>query len=295
MFRCIPVLSTAARHGVVVMRPAMKTMSMKNVAFSQVARFSQLRSFSTEEAEKKAAQTETTEEPEEPEKAGDKGSTEEGPLKAFSWSTIAAFIALGTGLTLFYQYLKDNRRTDVKEYESQGKPLVGGPFDLVDDDGKRVTSEDFKGKYMLLYFGFTYCPDICPAELVKMMAVLETLKKTPGLPNVTPVFITIDPERDTPKRIKEYKKNYTSDMVWLSGPIEKIDEAAKAYRCYYSIPTKEERQGDNDYLVDHSIFFYLVNPEGDFMEFFGKNLTASEVSSKMVRAIQRHQTRQKVV
>lgn len=203
-----------------------------------------------------------------------------------SWPGVAAMVLAGSGLVFYFQYTKDNRPT-VEYDEPVGKPLLGGPFDLVDDDGKKVTSEDLKGKYLLLYFGFTYCPDICPTELAKMMAVLETIKKTPGLPSVTPVFISIDPERDTKQRLKEYKKNYSPDMLWLTGPIEKIDEVAKAYRCYYYIPTEDERQGDNDYLVDHSIFFYLINQEGDFLDFFGKNLTPEEVSVKMVKSLKR--------
>jgi len=169
--------------------------------------------------------------------------------------------------------------------EPVGKAEAGGPFDLVDDNGKRVTHEDFRGQYMLLYFGFTYCPDICPTELFRMSTVLKTLKKMDQAPVIRPIFISVDPERDTPERIKEYKKNYPSDMVWLTGSPEKLAAAAKAYRCYYRIPAKEQRQGDNDYLVDHSIFFYLVNPKGELLEFFGKNWTIDELTEKMVYAL----------
>lgn len=209
-----------------------------------------------------------------------------------TWRTVAFMLVSGTGLAVTYQMTKEKKQTEVRHLESTGKPLLGGPFDLVDDDGKRKTDKDYLGEYVLLYFGFTYCPDICPTELAKMMAVLETIKKTGSLPSIRPVFITIDPERDTAARLKEYKKNYTPEMHWLTGSVEKIDEAAKAYRCYYSIPTPEERQGDDDYLVDHSIFFYLVNKEGDFLEFFGKNLTAPEVSHKMVGALKKDMARQ---
>lgn len=204
-----------------------------------------------------------------------------------TWRSVAFMVVSGAGLAGVYQYFKETKQTEVKHLPSAGKPLLGGPFDLVDDDGNRKTDKDFLGEYVLLYFGFTYCPDICPTELAKMMAVVDTIKKMDSLPSIRPIFISIDPERDTKERLKEYKKNYTPEMVWLTGTEEKIDEAAKAYRCYYSIPTKEERQADNDYLVDHSIFFYLVNRQGDFCEFFGKNLTAQEASRKMVNALKK--------
>lgn len=204
-----------------------------------------------------------------------------------SWKGVAFMMATGSGLALFYQYSKESKMTtNVKDLGATGKPLIGGPFDLVDVDGNRKTDKDYLGQYVLLYFGFTYCPDICPTELAKMMAVLETLKKT-GIATIKPVFISVDPERDTPQRLKEYMKNYTSEMDWLTGSLDKVDEAAKAYRCYYSIPTPDERMGDDDYLVDHSIFFYLLNREGEFLEFFGKNLTAPEVSNKIVQALKK--------
>lgn len=204
-----------------------------------------------------------------------------------SWRALVVAVVIGTGIVLYYRYFKAKSRPSMAEVDSIGKALLGGPFDLFDVDGKRVTSEMFKGKYVLLYFGFTFCPDICPDELRKMQKALKDLNLLKGMPEVVPVFITIDPDRDTPDRLKEYRKSWSPDIHWLTGSKEKIDEAAKAYRVYYSIPTEDEKMGDNDYLVDHSIFFYLLNPEGEFMEFFGKNLKAEEVTLKMAKALRK--------
>jgi len=194
---------------------------------------------------------------------------------------------VGTGLILVQKYYREKRTTKVLDVATSGKASLGGPFDLLDSDGKRVTSEDFKGQYVLLYFGFTHCPDICPTEIRKMQNSLKDLKILKGMPEVIPIFITIDPDRDTNERLKSYSKEWDPAFVWLTGTKEMIDKAAKGYRVYYSMPTEEEKMGDNDYLVDHSIFFYLLNPEGEFMEFFGKNFTAEEVTFKMAAALRK--------
>lgn len=209
------------------------------------------------------------------------------------WHTLGIIIFGGTLAYSYFQYIKDKRRTTVQHSVAGGAPLLGGEFDLVDETGKRVTSQSLRGQYLLLYFGFTYCPDICPAELAKMMAVLRTLKNLPTFPLIRPIFISVDPERDTPARIKEFKKNFPPEMLWLTGTRQQLDEAALAYRCYYSIPSKEEKESDKDYLVDHSIFFYLVNPEGQFLDYFSKSMNASEVSIKIEQLIEADRAKKK--
>lgn len=132
----------------------------------------------------------------------------------------------------------------------------------------------------MLYFGFTHCPDICPDELVKLAAAIDDVEKRTGK-QVQPVFISIDPERDSVEKVNEYVKGFHPRLRGLTGPVEKVKEAAKAYRVYY---TKTNDDPD-DYLVDHSIIMYLLDPEGQFMAFYGKNLDKAELADRISKAI----------
>lgn len=152
---------------------------------------------------------------------------------------------------------------------SAGAAAIGGPFELVDQDGRPFTDKNLRGNFALLYFGFTHCPDICPDELLKIADVVDAVEKRTGLP-LQPVFISIDPERDNVKQVQRYVKEFHPKLIGLTGSKEACAAAARAYRVYY---TKADDTGD-DYLVDHSIITYLINPDGDFVTFFGKNTDA---------------------
>ena len=152
-----------------------------------------------------------------------------------------------------------------------GRPKVGGPFSLVDQDGKSFTDDHLKGKYALVYFGFSHCPDICPEELDKMARMIDLVRQDPTLrnsPEMLPVFITCDPARDTPAVLKEYLSEFHKDIIGLTGSWEDIKSVCKKYRVYFSTP--EGVKKGQDYLVDHSIYFYLMDPEGDFVEAIGR-------------------------
>ncbi|KAI9767348.1 MAG: Cu-binding protein [Geoglossum simile] len=148
-----------------------------------------------------------------------------------------------------------------------GKPKVGGKFDLVNQDGQPYTDGDMEGKFALVYFGFTNCPDICPEELDKMAEMIDLVQATSG--NVMrPIFITCDPARDTPAVVKSYLKEFHPALIGLTGTWEQIKSVCKAYRVYFSTPPG--LKPGQDYLVDHSIYFYLMDPEGDFVEAIGR-------------------------
>jgi protein SCO1 len=160
---------------------------------------------------------------------------------------------------------------------------VGGPFQLLDKDGATVTENNLLGRWTLIYFGFTMCPDICPDELTKVSEVLDVLKRhgksigpTPKA-DVSPFLISIDPERDSPKRTHEYAVGFHEAFTGLSGSLDQARVAAKAYRVYFS---KDESPGD-DYLVDHSIITYLMDPNGEFVDFYAKNVTAPEMAARI--------------
>jgi protein SCO1/2 len=150
--------------------------------------------------------------------------------------------------------------------ETSGKALIGGPFTLVDQNGKQVTDKDFRGRYMLVFFGYTHCPDVCPTELQVMSQALDDLG--PKASGIVPVFISLDPERDTPEVIGAYVKNFGPNFVGLTGSPEQVAQAAKAYRVSYSKFYANGQAKKNDYSVDHSTFLYLMDKNGEYVTHF---------------------------
>ena len=140
-------------------------------------------------------------------------------------------------------------------------PTVGGPFTLENGSGQTVTDKTFRGKYMLVYFGYTFCPDVCPTTLNHVADALDKLG--PEANRLTPVFITVDPKRDTPAVMQQYTAAFTRRLVGLTGTPEQIAKVAKEYHVYYSI--HRTGPGPDDYSVDHSSVLYLMDPKGKFV------------------------------
>ena len=189
---------------------------------------------------------------------------------------------------------KMEERDAERQNTSYGKPKIGGPFTLLDSEtGKTVTDKDYHGKFTILYFGFTHCPDVCPDELEKMAKVITKIDQFADVgQHVEPIFISVDPNRDTPEVVKKYIKEFHSRFHGLTGTQEQVDKVAKTFRIYIS--RGESTPGDDtDYLVDHSIFFFLMDPEGTFVDFFGRNATADEISLKVMQQVRQwHQHKQ---
>jgi cytochrome oxidase Cu insertion factor (SCO1/SenC/PrrC family) len=160
---------------------------------------------------------------------------------------------------------------------------IGGPFTLVDQDGRRVTDKDFAGRFMLIYFGYTYCPDVCPTELNTMALALDKLGTRV---RIVPVFITIDPARDTPEALKAYLASFGPDFVGLTGTDDEIAAAAKAYRVYYK---KGEGEGDT-YLMDHTSLLYLVGPDGKLAALFRTGASPDDIAAGIKAAFARAST-----
>lgn len=158
-----------------------------------------------------------------------------------------------------------------------GSTSIGGPFTLMDQNGRERRDRDFRGQMMLVYFGYTYCPDVCPTELVKMGAALDELGKDGE--GVTPVFITVDPARDTPERMREYASNFHPRLVALTGDAEAVTRAAKAYRVYFA-RSKDSGEGD-DYLMDHTSIIYLMGTDGQYLEHFTQGIDASRMAARI--------------
>ncbi|MCJ1308210.1 Cu-binding protein [Agyrium rufum] len=220
-----------------------------------------------------------------------------GPV---SFASVVIFLGSGVGMIFYFRYEKARveRKRIAEASKGMGRPKVGGIFELIDQDGKPFSSEDgMKGRFSLVYFGFTHCPDICPEELDKMSQTLDILNPpkadqspqssttssstadastptssiwhpSPSTPALLPVFITCDPARDTPGVLKTYLAEFHPTIVGLTGTWEQIKAVCKLYRVYFSTP--EGVKPGMDYLVDHSIYFYLMDPEGDFVEAIGR-------------------------
>lgn len=163
--------------------------------------------------------------------------------------------------------------------QTSGKALIGGPFSLVDQTGKTVTDQDFRGRYMLVFFGFTHCPDICPAELQVMSAALDALG--PKADGVVPIFITLDPERDTQAAMGAYVKNFGPRFVGLTGSPEQIAAAAEAYRVAYS--KFQEDKTSSDYSIDHSALVYLMGKDGEYITHFAYGTPVSQMTETLRR------------
>ncbi len=183
---------------------------------------------------------------------------------------IALFVA-GFAAAYSIRFAPEGTRTE-------GKALIGGPFSLVDINGKRVTDGDFRGKLMLVFFGYTHCPDVCPTEMQNMTEVMDKLGADAS--QVAPIFISVDPARDTPESLSAYVKNFSPRITGLTGSVDEVASAAKAYRVYF----RKAEGGSDNYTVDHSVFVYLMDRQGDYLTHFMFNTPADT----MVSVIKKH-------
>lgn len=151
---------------------------------------------------------------------------------------------------------------------------IGGPFELVNGKGETVTDNDVITEPSLVYFGYTFCPDVCPFDAARNADAVDLLAEQ-GY-SVTPVFISIDPARDTPEAVSDFAANLHDKMIGLTGSEEQVKAASKAYRTYY----RAQEAKDDYYLVDHSTFTYLVLPEHGFVEFFRRDDTAEAMAKR---------------
>jgi protein SCO1/2 len=157
---------------------------------------------------------------------------------------------------------------------------LGGSFDLVDHTGRTVTQEDFAGDYLLIYFGYTYCPDVCPTELGTMLAAVDLLGDKGR--RVRPILITVDPARDTANALAQYVSLFDPRLVGLTGSEQQIATVTKAYRVFYA---KAETGKHDDYLMDHSAFIYLMGPDGDFRAMFRHGAAPEPLAEALSRHI----------
>ncbi len=157
---------------------------------------------------------------------------------------------------------------------------VGGPFTLTDHTGKTVTEKNFAGRYLLIYFGFTSCPAICPTELQKINQALKQLG--PIADKIQPLFVTIDPERDTQEVMKNYVAQFNPRLIGLTGTVEQVDDALKAYKIY---ARKVKDPAMTDYTMDHSSYIYFMSPDGQLLSLYGVDSTPADIIADIHKAL----------
>jgi len=179
---------------------------------------------------------------------------------------MSAVLILLLGLAgMVPSFAKDSVRSaaELMDAVMWNREQIGGPFALIDHNGQPRTDADFRGKLMLVYFGFTYCPDVCPTDLQNIGLALDQLGSAGDI--VQPLFVTVDPERDTAEHLAEYVPLFHPRLIGLTGEAAAIRKAADAYKVYYAKVARTDR---SDYTVDHSAFLYVINRDGRYLGFF---------------------------
>lgn len=196
--------------------------------------------------------------------------------RAVTFLAVLALVAAGAGS--FATHARAQGGADKEEF--------GGPFSLLDQDGKRRTDRDFRGKYMLIFFGYTYCPDACPTALAVQAQALEDLGSLAS--RVTPVFVTVDPRRDRPERLKAYLSAFDPrspsarpKFIGLTGSEDEIADMAKAYRVIYQAHMGGHPGNFVEYTVDHTTDMYLMNPEGKFAAYYTLGISPGELAADL--------------
>jgi len=196
--------------------------------------------------------------------------------RIYAIAAAAVLLALLAGLwvsTLFRA--EGDAFAQCREGAVAGQDTIGGPFTLVDETGATVTSDEVLDEPALIYFGYTFCPDICPYDTARNVEAVELLEER-GL-TVKPIFISVDPQRDTPEVLADFTDNMHPRLLGLTGSEEQVKAASQAYRTYY-----RKQEGDPDYyLVDHSTFTYLTLPGTGFVDFFRRDATPEQMAERV--------------
>lgn len=182
-------------------------------------------------------------------------------IRLFLIGSLVGFGILGVA---FFKMRPSVQVVDHVGTQDASLPQIGGPFRLTDQYGNIRTSQEFRGRYMLIYFGYTYCPDVCPLGLNNISKALKLLGK--DREKIVPIFVTVDPNRDTTELLKLYASNFDANFVMLTGDTAALEPLQRAYRVFSK--RAENTVGMSDYLIDHSTLIYLMDPQGNFLRMF---------------------------
>lgn len=208
-----------------------------------------------------------------------------GGNRMLSWRELIAWGITGCGIIALYfgiqkqkeqKNRKKEKEKEIKHKRKIGNATVGGPLaGLIDHNGNVITEKTFLGKWIILYFGFCHCPDICPDKMEMLSDAVTAINQMDDVPNLLPLFITVDPRRDTPEHIQKYLSDFHPDFIGLTGEDEEqLKKILKAYHVYQSYGEPDE---DNDYIVDHTVVLYLMDEDGKFSDYYGRSATLDEV------------------
>ena len=206
---------------------------------------------------------------------------------------LVAFVVVGVVAAGALWRLGDLRSQDAAVSQSAAATPApasdefGGPFELTDQDGMRRTDMEFRGKYMLVFFGYTYCPDVCPTTLAVEAEALDQIGERAR--SIVPIFITVDPKRDTPEKLKSYLSAFEPqpassrmNFIGLTGTAEEIEKAADAYEVFYQAHLDGRFGGDEGYSVDHTGNVYLMSPEGKFVAYYSQGISPDELAADLM-------------
>ncbi|MCF3592420.1 SCO family protein [Rhodobacteraceae bacterium LMO-12] len=200
--------------------------------------------------------------------------------KFYAWGAIVVLVMATLGLVGYTVFGVDSGEKYAQCRTSQvaGGPTIGGPFTLVDENGETVTDEQVIDEPALIYFGYTFCPDVCPLDNARNAEAIEILEERGKM--VKPVFISIDPARDTPEVMRDFTDNLHPRMLGLTGSEEQVSAASKAYRTYFK--RHEPEEGNEEfYLVDHTTMSYLMFPGEGLIEFFRRDVTPDAMADQI--------------
>ncbi|NWT63522.1 SCO2 protein, partial [Erythrocercus mccallii] len=190
-------------------------------------------------------------------------------------AVVAAVAGTATATWLYLRHQKEQERRSRRLRELRALALGQGDFQLSDTSGTPRRKADFLGRWVLLYFGFTHCPDVCPEQLERLSGAVRLLERDPALPPLQPLFVTVDPERDDAAALARYLRDFHPRLLGLTGTPEQVRAAAAAFRVYVSAGP---RDADGDYVVDHSVLTFLLDPDGMFRDCYGSARTAEELA-----------------
>jgi len=195
-------------------------------------------------------------------------------MKKLRWILWMGVVVVAAAATGFYVY------QEFQKTKTQASPVsdLGGYFSLMDQDQHRRTNADFRGRHMMVYFGYTYCPDICPTALSSMSSALKALGSASSM--IQPIFISVDGARDTPQQLKTYMQNFHPSFVALTGSDAEIEEAKRAYKVYATRVTEDGLDPKN-YLLDHSSIIYIMDPKGRYVTHFSHETPAGEMAATL--------------
>jgi len=197
------------------------------------------------------------------------------------WKIALGTLVAGFLLVLLFKSEKKKQKLQDNRYRSAGTAQIGGNWSMVDHHGHPVSRATYSGKYVLLYFGFTFCPDICPEELRKMKIVINELDRQYG-EIIQPLFVSLDPWRDSIDQLAGYVKQFSPRLIGITGTPKQCEIMGHNFRVYSASDMPETVDSDADYVVDHSIFMYLMDEQGNFVEFFAVDKEPDQIVESIV-------------